>query len=280
MDVKKVLQDLMARSERTTFENEREVCLEKIKMLLAKHNITDVKSFIESGESGKSGEIPIEEIRNIFVAQFYPFFMDNTVIDEFDNVPVSFDKWALEALKSRCDSNVVQFSKTAPNLAKVYGSFLSFVEGKLKELEIRKSILGFDANYMCDYIIVPREIAYWISDRVGEYFWSSKPGTIEEVCKDRIERFLRDKKQFFDHLEHGYYDQTIKRVIDIKALPSSEKPVSYSEEETVSILSQMRSSQSFRTGSRFGGDQKKNKKTAKKKQESNWYVNLQNHSPF
>ena len=30
MDVKKVLQDLMARSERTTFENEREVCLEKI----------------------------------------------------------------------------------------------------------------------------------------------------------------------------------------------------------------------------------------------------------
>ena len=275
MDVKKVLQDLMARSERTTFENEREVCLEKIKMLLAKHNITDVKSFIESGESGKSGEIPIEEIRIIFVAQFYPYFMDSAVIDEFDNVPVNFDKWALEALKSRCDSNVIQFSKTAPNLAKVYGLFLSFVEGKLKELEIRKSILGFDANYMCNYILVPREIAYWISDKIGSF--KLKSGTIEEVCKDRIEEFLRDKNRFLDYLKEGYYDQTIKRVIDIKALPSSEKLVSYTEKETATIMSQMRSSQSFRTGP---SEQKKNKKPAKKKQESNWYVNLQNHSPF
>ncbi len=278
MDVKKVLQDLMVRSERTTFENEREVCLEKIKTLLAKHNITDVKNFIESGESGKSGEIPIEEIRNIFVAQFYPFFMDSAVIDEFDNVPISFDKWALKALKSRCDSNVVQFSKTAPNLAKVYGSFLSFVEGKLKELEIRKSILGFDADYMCDYILVPREIAYWISDKIG--YFSLESGTIEEVCKDRIGKFLLNKKRFLADLKHGYYDQTIKRVIDIKALPSSEKSVSYTETETVSIMSQMRSSQLFRTGPRSGGDQKKNKKPTKKKQESNWYVNLQSHSPF
>lgn len=267
MDVKKVLQDLMARSEHTTFENEREVCLEKIKMLLAKHSITDINAFIRSEGTKECGEIPIEEIRNIFVAQFYPFFMDGTVIDEFDNVPISFDKWILEALKSRCDSNVVQFSKTAPNLAKVYGLFLSFVEGKLKELEIRKSILGFDANYMCNYILVPREIAYWISDKIGDSFnLIFKSGTIEEVCKDRIEKFLRDKNRFLDYLKEGFYDQTIKRVIDIKALPSSEKPVSYTETETATIMSQMRSSQSFRTGPRSGGDQKKNKKPTKKKQ--------------
>lgn len=282
MDVKKVLQDLMARSERTTFENEREICLKKIKMLLAKHNITDVKRFIESEESWKSGEIPIEEIRNIFVAQFYPFFMDSAVIDEFDNVPIRFDKWDLEDLKSRCDANVVQFSKTAPTLAKVYGLFLSFVEGKLKELEIRrKSIFGFDANYMRNYILVPREIAYWISDKIGDSFnLIFKSATIEEVCKDRVEKFFRYKKQFFDHLKEGYYDETIKRVIDIKALPSSEKPVSYTETETATIMSQMRDSQSFRTGPRSGGDQKKNKKPTKNKQESNWYVNLQSHSPF
>lgn len=273
MDVKKVLQDLMARSERTTFENEREVCLEKIKMLLAKHSITDINAFIRSEGTKECGEIPIEEIRNIFVAQFYPFFMDGTVIDEFDNVPVSFDKWTLEALKSRCDSNVVQFSKTVPNLAKVYGLFLSFVKGKLKELEIRKSILGFDADYMCNYIIVPREIAYWISDRIGEYFCSSEPGTIDEVSKDRIEKFLRDKKKFTIDLKLGYYDQTIKRVIDIKALPSSEKPVSYTEKETSTIMSHMQSTKTFRTG-------QSNKKSTKKKQESNWYVNLKNHSQF
>lgn len=273
MDVKKVLQDLMVRSKRTTFENEREVCLEKIKMLLAKHAITDINAFIRSEGTKECGEIPIEEIRNIFVAQFYPFFMDRTVIDEFDNVPVSFDEWALKTLKSRCDSNVVQFSKTVPNLAKVYRSFLSFVERKLNELEIRKSILGFDADYMCNYIIVPREIAYWISDRIGEYFCSSEPGTIDEVSKDRIEKFLLDKKKFTIDLKRGYYDQTIKRVIDIKALPSSEKPVSYTEKETATIMSQMQSTKSFRTG-------QSNKKSTKKKQESNWYVNLKNHSPF
>jgi hypothetical protein len=198
--------------------------------------------------------------------------MDGTVIDEFDNVPISFDKWDLESLKSRCDANVVQFSKTAPTLAKVYGQFLSFVEGKLKELEIRKRVLGMSANYMCNYMLVPREIAYWINDKIGDQFnLIFKSGTIEEVCKDRVERFLRDKKRFFDLLKEGYYDQTIKSVIDIKALPSSEKPVSYTETETASILSQMRNS---------GGDQKKNKKPTKKKQESNWYVNLQSHSPF
>ncbi len=277
MDVKKVLSDLIARSERTTFENEREVCLEKIKLLLAKHNIKDVKRFIESGvgESGKSYEIPIEEIRNIFVAQFYPFFMDGTVIDEFDNVPISFDEWALKSLKSRCDANVVQFSKTVPNLAKVYGSFLSFVEGKLKELEIRKRILGFGGDYMCNYILVPREIAYWISDKIG--IFSLDTGTIEEVCKDRIEKFLCDKNKFFDCLKKGFYDETIKRVIDIKALPSSEKPVSYTETETSTILSQMQNSHSFRTGP--SGQNKKSTKK-KKKQESNWYLNLKSHSPF
>ena len=265
----------MARSERTTFENEREVCLNKIQALLVKHNIKDVKRFIEMGEQVKSDEIPIPitEIRHIFVAQFYPFFMDGTVIDEFDNVPVSFDKWTWEAIKSRCDSNVVQFSKTVPNLAKVYGSFLSFVKGKLKELEIRKSILGFDADYMCNYIIAPREIAYWISDRIGECFCSSEPGTIDEVSKDRIEKFLRDKKKFTIDLKRGYYDQTIKRVIDIKALPSSEKPVSYTEKETSTIMSHMQSTKTFRTG-------QSNKKSTKKKQESNWYVNLKNHSQF
>ena len=43
----------------------------------------------------------------------------------------------------------------------------------------------------------------------------------------------------------------------------------------------MQSSQSFRTGPRSGGDQKKNnRKPTKKKQESNWYVNLQSHSSF
>lgn len=277
MDVKKVLQDLMARSERTSFENEREVCLEKIKMLLAKHNITDVKSFIESGESGKSGEIPIEEIRNIFVAQFYPFFMDSTVIDEFDNVPIRFGKYDLEALKARCDRDVVTFAKDAPTLANVYGTFLGFLERELRELERRSSILGGSSWY--DYIIVTREIAYWVSDRIGEYFWSSTPGTIEEVSKARVEKFLKDKNEFFERLNEGYYDWVIKEVINIKALPSSEKPVSYTEKETATIMSQMRSSQSFRTGPR-SDNQKKNKKAAKKKQESNWYLNLQNHSPF
>lgn len=123
MDVKKVLQDLMARSERTMFENEREVCLNKIQALLVKHNIKDVKRFIEMGEQVKSDEIPITEIRNIFVRQFYQFFSDDVEIDEIDNVPVTFDKHSLSALKQMCDDNVVQFSKTAPNLAKVYRSF-------------------------------------------------------------------------------------------------------------------------------------------------------------
>ena len=278
MDVKKVLQDLMARSERTTFENEREVCLEKIKMLLAKHNITDVKRFIESVESGKSGEIPIEDIRNIFVAQFYPFFMDSTVIDEFDNVPISFNKWDLEALKARCDRDIVTFAKDAPTLVDVYGTFLGFLERELEELEKRSSILGGSSWF--DYIIVPREIAYWVNGGIGEYVWDFKPGTIEEVSKARVEKFLKDKNDFFERLNEGYYDWVIKEVINIKALPSSEKPVNYSEKETASILSQMRGSQSFRTGPRSCGDQKKNKKPAKKKQESNWYVNLQSHSPF
>ena len=122
-----------------------------------------------------------------------------------------------------------------------------------------------------------REIAYWVNDRIGKYVWDSKPGTIEEVSKARVERFLEDKNEFFERLNEGYYDWVIKRVIDIKALPSSEKSVNYSEKETASILSQMRGSQSFRTGP---SEQKKNKKPAKKKQESNWYVNLQSHSPF
>ena len=278
MDVKKVLQDLMARSERTTFENEREVCLEKIKMLLAKHAINDINAFLQSGETGERGEIPIEEIRNVFVAQFYPFFMDSTVIDELDNVPIRFGKWDLEAIKARCDRDVVTFSKNAPSLAKVYGTFLNFVEGKLRELERRSSILGGSSWF--DYIIVPREIAYWVNDGIGEWPWDLKRGTIEEVSKTRVEKFLEDKNDFFERLNEGYYDWVIKKVIDIKALPSSEKPVDYSEKETASILSQMRGSQSFRTGPRSGGDQKKNKKPAKKKQESNWYVNLQNHSPF
>lgn len=98
MDVKKVLQDLMARSERTMFENEREVCLKKIKMLLAKHDIADINAFIRSEGTKECGEIPIEEIRNIFVAQFYPFFMDGTVIDEFDNVPI-VSKWLFSSYK-------------------------------------------------------------------------------------------------------------------------------------------------------------------------------------
>lgn len=122
---------------------------------------------------------------------------------------------------------------------------------------------------------------HWISDEIGDSFnIIFKSATIEEVCKDRVEKFLRDKKRFFDLLKEGYYDQTIKRVIDIKALPSSEKPVSYTEKETATIMSRMRSSQSFRTGSRNVDDQKKNKKPTKKKQESNWYLNLQSHSPF
>ena len=274
MDVKKILVDLIARSERTTFENEREICLNKIQILLAKHNIKDVKSFIESGESGKSDEIPIVEIRNIFVMQFYQFFADDVEIDEFDNVPVTFDKYSLSELKSRCDANVVQFSKTAPNLAKVYGSFLSFVEGKLKELEIRNRILD-NYSLMYDYILVPREIAYWISDKID--IFSLKSGTIEEVCKARIEKFLCDKKQFFANLEHGYYDNTIKRVIDIKALPSYEKPVSYTEKETSTIMSQIRSTKSFRTAP-SGQNKKLTKK--KKNKEPNWYLNLQSHSPF
>lgn len=278
MDVKKVLQDLMARSERTTFENEREVCLEKIKMLLAKHAITDINAFIRSEGTKERDEIPIEEIRNIFVTQFYPFFMDNTVIDEFDNVPISFNKWDLETLKARCDRDVVTFAKDAPTLANVYGTFLGFLERELRELKRRSSILGGSSWF--DYIIVPREIAYWVNDSIGEYFWSSKHGTIEEVSKARVEKFLEDKNEFFERLNEGYYDWVIKKVIDIKALPSSEKPVSYTENETASILSQMRGSQSFRTGPRSGGDQKKNKKPTKKKQESNWYVNLQSHSPF
>lgn len=278
MDVKKVLQDLMARSERTSFENEREVCLEKIKMLLAKHAINDINAFLQSGETGERCEIPIEEIRNIFVAQFYPFFMDSAVIDEFDNVPVGFSKWDLEAIKNRCDRDVITFAKNAPSLAKVYGTFLNFVEGKLRELERRSSILGGSSWY--DYIIVPREIAYWVNDGIGKYVWSSVHGTIEEVAKARVEKFLEDKTEFFERLHEGYYDWVIKNVIDIKALPSSEKPVDYSEKETASILSQMRGSHSFRTGPRSGSDQKKNKKPAKKKQESNWYVNLQSHSPF
>ena len=137
MDVKKILVDLIARSEQTTFENEREVCLNKIWALLVKHSVNDINVFIRSEEAKERGEIPIEKIRNIFIAQFYPFFMGRTVIDEIDNVPVAFDKHILSSLKSRCNDNVIQFSKTAPNLAKVYRSFLSFVEGKLTELEIR-----------------------------------------------------------------------------------------------------------------------------------------------
>lgn len=270
MDVKKVLQDLMARSERTMFENEREVCLNKIQALLVKHNIKDVKRFIEMGEQVKSDEIPITEIRNIFVRQFYQFFSDDVEIDEIDNVPVTFDKHSLSALKQMCDDNVVQFSKTAPNLAKVYRSFLSFVERKLKELEIRNSIIGYE-TYTCNYILVPREIAYWMNDKINVF--SLKSSTIEEVCKARIEEFLYDKKRFFADLDWGYFDQTIKRVIDIKALPSSEKPVSYTEKETSTIMSHMQSTKSFRTGP-------SNKKSTKKKQESNWYVNLKNHSPF
>lgn len=279
MDVKKVLQDLMARSEQTTFENERKICLEKIKILLAKHDINNIDVFIRSEEAKERGEIPIEEIRNIFVAQFYPFFMDGTVIDEIDNVPIMFGKWDLEALKTRCDRDVVTFAKDAPTLANVYGTFLGFLERELRELEMRSSILGGSSWY--DYIVVPREIAYWVNDRIGKYFWSSTPGTIEEVSKARVERFLEDKNEFFERLNEGYYDWVIKRVIDIKALPSSEKPVSYTETETASILSQVKGSQLFRTGPRSGGDQKKNnKKPTKKKQESNWYVNLQSHSQF
>lgn len=270
MDVKKVLYNLMARSERTTFENEREVCLEKIKMLLAKHAITDINAFIRSEGTKECGEIPIEEIRNIFVRQFYQFFSDDVKIDEIYNVPVTFDKHSLSALKQMCDDNVVQFSKTAPNLAKVYRSFLSFVERKLKELEIRNSIIGYE-TYTCNYILVPREIAYWMNDKINVF--SLKSSTIEEVCKARIAEFLYDKKRFFADLDLGYFDQTIKRVIDIKALPSSEKPVSYTEKETATIMSQMQSTKSFRTG-------QSNKKSTKKKQESNWYVNLKNQSPF
>lgn len=260
MDVKKVLQDLMARSERTTFENEREVCLEKIKMLLAKHAIDDINAFIRSEEAKERGEIPIEEIRNIFVAQFYSFFMDNTVIDEIDNVPIRFGKYDLEALKTRCDRDVVTFAKDAPTLINVYGTFLGFLEKELRELERRSSILG--GSLWFDYIIVPREIAYWVSDGIGKYAWDFQPGTIEEVSKARVERFLEDKNDFFERLNEGYYDWVIKRVIDIKALPSSEKPVSYTEKETATIMDWMRSSQSFRTGP---SEQKKNKKAAKKK---------------
>ena len=273
MDVKKVLQDLMARSERTTFENEREICLNKIQVLLAKHNIKDVKRFIESGESGKSDEIPIAEIRNVFVAQFYPFFMDNTVIDEIDNVPIRFGKYDLQALKTRCDRDVITFAKDAPTLANVYGTFLGFLERELRELERRSSILGGSSWY--DYIIVSREIAYWVNDGIGEYAWDFQPGTIDEVSQARVERFLKDKNDFFERLNEGHYDWVIKRVIDIKALPSSEKPVSYTEKETATIMSQM-----LKTDQKSGCDKKKNKKPTKKKQESNWYVNLQSHSPF
>jgi len=258
MDVKKRLLDLMARAERTTFENERDICLIKIKALLAQHAISDINAFIREQE--EEYVFPIAEIRNIFVRQFYPYYCEDAVIDIIDNVPVTFDKYDLERLKSRCDVEVKQFAKDAPSLADVYGTFLGFVERKLEELKRKHNVIihSFD-----DFIIVPREIAYWINDKVSGF--DTKPGTIKEVCQQRVKTFLERKERFFDDLNHGYYDSDIRRVIDIKALPSSEK-VSYSTSETASIADCIRAKPRSDTV----------KKPNKKKPKTNWYASIHN----
>lgn len=257
MDIRKRLIDLMNRAEQTTFENEMKTCLTKIKAILAKFSISDINAFINEQEEIHDDEFPIVEIRNIFIRQFYPYYCEDTVIDVIDNVPVAIDKYTIEYLKSRCDNEVIQFAKCAPSLANVYKKFLNFIERKLEDIETKHKVL------MCgsydNFIIVPREIAYWINDKIN--YIDIEPGTIEEVCQQRVKSFLARKEEFINHLNRGHYDDDIRRVIDVKALPSSEKVVSYS------ISDHMDSKLC---------NKNTNKKSTKKKPKTNWYVDIHN----
>lgn len=205
MDVEKILQNLWDRASSTSFENEREIALQKIQLLKKKY----LSMVAKKKEKEIDEDIPIKNLRRIFTETFFPYFIDGNIELNEDNVPVHVDYYFLESAKHRADENLREF----PNNKKLFNFYKELVAWvKDVELYFKNRATHNEVQSIYNFIFLDLPTAYFLTfDTKGL-----------QACYDScMKNFQEQKTTFFEKLNDGWWDSFIVGYFDPRLLESS-----------------------------------------------------------
>ena len=206
MNWQKIINDLQSRALSTTFNNEREICLKKIQKLKISIGLNPEKKT----ETNVIKSLPIKELRRIFVETYCSWYLNDKIYyPETNTILYQFDRYNLHYIfeeRYKLDLN--------PDVS-------------LKMLKYRKSIRDWAFEEYQYISSLPRDVQdfyffnYYVEVDKGFAFWclpNYKFTGIDSTIKSLNDEFNRKKKEFFEKLNSGYYDQMIKDLFDPKLL--------------------------------------------------------------
>ena len=206
MDWQKIINDLEARALSTTFDNEREICLKKIQKLKISMGLNPEKKT----ENNMIKSFPIEELRRIFVETYCSWYLkDKIYYPETNTILYQFSRYNLHYIfeeRYKLDLNpdvslkILKYRKSIRDWAFEEYQYIS---------SLPRDIQNF--YYFNYYVEVDKAFAFWC---LPSYNFTGVDSTIKSLNDE----FNRNKKEFFEKLNSGYYDRMINDLFDPKLL--------------------------------------------------------------
>lgn len=201
MNYAKIAEDLRQRASRTTFTNEREICLNMLAKLILSGKIEATQKI----EDEIDVDLHVSALRPIFIERFFPLYYFE--IDE-GYVPFNFtpyDYTAISDLAARESSQISSMLGGA--LSDKYLKFLSTVKQWAKE---QKQIFHSYPEalrwvvYHNNFVEVTPEFLHWMSPQ----------GSKQQDIDKSWELFEKRRTEFENEVNSGEYDKIIKELFN------------------------------------------------------------------